>query len=81
LADLSGFPPAFPRSGTRDLLLSYTVGLLAAGVEAELHMFGAMPTGRIGGTAPEDLELAADSPTAPSRLPDQRMGFDGFDHR
>jgi acetyl esterase/lipase len=62
-ADLSGFPPTFLQSGTRDLFLSNTVRmhrtLLAAGVEAELHVFEAMPHGGFGGTSPEDAELAA----------------------
>ena len=34
--------------------------LRAAGVEAELHVGEAMPHGGFGGTAPEDLELAAE---------------------
>ena len=46
-ADLSGFPPTFLQSGTRDLFLSNTVRLhrklLAAGVDTELHIFEAMP--------------------------------------
>lgn len=62
-ADLTGFPPTFLSSGTRDLLLSNTVRmhrrLLAAGVEAELHVFEAMPHGGFGGSAPEDAELDA----------------------
>jgi acetyl esterase/lipase len=62
-ADLSGFPPTFLQSGTRDLFLSNTVRmhrkLLSAGVEAELHVFEAMPHGGFGGTSPEDAELAA----------------------
>ncbi|MGS2644660.1 alpha/beta hydrolase fold domain-containing protein [Streptosporangium sp. LJ11] len=62
-ADLSGFPPTFLQSGTRDLFLSNTVRmhrkLLWAGVEAELHVFEAMPHGGFGGTSPEDAELAA----------------------
>ncbi|MFC5827232.1 alpha/beta hydrolase [Nonomuraea insulae] len=62
-ADLSGFPPTFLQSGTRDLYLSNTVRmhrkLLSAGVEAELQVFEAMPHGGFGGTSPEDAELAA----------------------
>ena len=62
-ADLSGFPPTFLQSGTRDLFLSNTVRmhrkLLAAGVEAELHVFEAMPHGGFGGSSPEDAELDA----------------------
>lgn len=59
--DLSGLPPTFLQSGTRDLFLSNTVrmhrGLRAAGVEAELHVWEAMPHGGFAG-APEDVELA-----------------------
>ncbi len=62
-ADVSGFPPTFLQTGTRDLYLSNTVRmhrkLRAAGVEAELHVFEAMPHGGFGG-APEDLELRAE---------------------
>ena len=62
-ADLSGFPPTFLQSGTRDLLLSNTVmmhrKLLAARVDAELHVFEAMPHTGFGGSAPEDIELDA----------------------
>ena len=60
--DLSGFPPTFLQAGTRDLFLSNTVRmhrrLLAAGVEAELHVFEAMPHGGFGGGTPEDMDLA-----------------------
>ena len=60
--DLSGFPPTFLQAGTRDLFLSNTVRmhrrLLAAGVEAQLHVFEAMPHGGFGGGTPEDLDLA-----------------------
>jgi epsilon-lactone hydrolase len=59
-ADLTGFPPTFLQSGTRDLLLSNTVRmhrkLRAAGVDAELHIWEAMPHGGFGG-APEDVEV------------------------
>lgn len=62
--DLSGFPPAFLTSGTRDLFLSNTVQmhrkLRAAGVEAELHVFEAMPHGGFGGDTPEDLDHTAE---------------------
>ena len=55
-----GFPPTYLQSGTRDLLLSDTVGmhrtLLAAGIEAELHVWEAMPHAGFGGTTPEDVE-------------------------
>lgn len=61
--DLAGFPPVFLQAGTRDLFLSNTVrmhrALLRAGVEAELHVFEAMPHGGFGGAAPEDQELRA----------------------
>ncbi len=58
--DVTGFPPTFLQSGTRDMFLSNTVRmhrkLRAAGIEAELHVGEAMPHGGFGG-APEDLEL------------------------
>ncbi|WP_129360021.1 MULTISPECIES: alpha/beta hydrolase fold domain-containing protein [Micrococcaceae] len=61
--DLTGFPPTFLQSGTRDLFLSNTVRmhrkLLAVGVEAELHVFEAMPHGGFGGQSPEDEDHAA----------------------
>jgi acetyl esterase/lipase len=56
-----GFPPTFLQSGTRDRLLSDTVrmhrALLAAGIDAELHVWEAMPHGSFGGATPEDLEM------------------------
>jgi monoterpene epsilon-lactone hydrolase len=56
-----GFPPTILTSGTRDLLLSPTVlmhrMLRRAGIEAELHVFEAMPHGGLSGTSPEDREL------------------------
>jgi epsilon-lactone hydrolase len=59
-ADVAGFPPTFLQSGTRDLYLSNTVRmhrqLRAAGVDAELHVFEAMPHGGFAG-APEDIEV------------------------
>jgi epsilon-lactone hydrolase len=62
--DVTGFPPTFLQTGTRDLFLSNTVRmhrkLRAAGVEAELHVFEAMPHGGFGGSAPEDKELTAE---------------------
>jgi acetyl esterase/lipase len=62
-ADLTGFPPAFLQSGTRDLFLSNTVRmhrkLRAAGVDADLHVFEAMPHSGFHG-APEDLDLRAE---------------------
>jgi len=57
-----GFPPAFLQSGTRDILLSDTVllhqALLKGGVEAELHVWEAMPHAGFGGDTPEDREVA-----------------------
>ncbi|WP_263055243.1 alpha/beta hydrolase [Curtobacterium sp. RIT-PI-V] len=61
--DVTGFPPTFLKTGTRDLFLSNTVRmhrkLRNAGVEAELHVGEAMPHGGFGG-APEDQELDAE---------------------
>jgi epsilon-lactone hydrolase len=55
-----GYCPTFLQSGTRDLLLSDTVrlhrALRRAGIEAELHVFEAMPHLGFAG-APEDDEL------------------------
>jgi monoterpene epsilon-lactone hydrolase len=62
--NLGGFPPTLLQSGTRDLFLSNTVRfhrrLRNAGVEAELHVWEAMPHAGFGGTAPEDFELIAE---------------------
>lgn len=62
--DLRSFPPTFLQTGTRDLFLSNTVrmhrALRQAGVEAELHVFEAMPHGGFMGGTPEDRELEAD---------------------
>ena len=59
-----GFPPTLIQSGTRDLFLSNSVrmhrALRAAGVEAELHVWEAMPHGDFGGFTPEDKELWAE---------------------
>ncbi|PNP97990.1 alpha/beta hydrolase fold domain-containing protein [Sphingobium sp. SA916] len=56
----SDFPPTLLTSGTRDFLLSDTVRvhrkLLAAGVEAELHVWEAAAHYMFAGTAPEDRE-------------------------
>jgi epsilon-lactone hydrolase len=64
LGDLSGFPPTFLRSGTRDLFLSNTVrmhrNLRDAGADAELHVFEAMPHGGFGGDTPEDRKATAE---------------------
>jgi epsilon-lactone hydrolase len=59
--DLSApFPPTFLQAGTRDLFLSNTVRmhrkLRVGGVDAQLHVFEAMPHGGFFG-APEDDEL------------------------
>ncbi len=58
---LEGFPPTLLQCGTRDLFLSNTVrmhrALRAAGVNAELHVFEAMPHGGFMGKTPEDREL------------------------
>jgi acetyl esterase/lipase len=62
--DVRGFPRTFLQSGTRDLFLSNTVrmhrALRKAGVEAELHVFEAMPHGGFMGGTPEDRDLEAD---------------------
>ncbi len=59
--DVTGFPPTFLQTGTRDLFLSNTVRmhrkLLAAGVDAELHVFEAMPHAGFGGGTPEDMDV------------------------
>lgn len=59
-----GFPPTILVSGTRDMLLSPTVmmhrALRRAGIDAELHVFEAMPHGGLSGSAPEDRELQAE---------------------
>ena len=62
-----GFPPTILVSGTRDLLLSPTVmmhrALRRAGIEADLHVFEAMPHGGLGGQSPEDRELQGEIAT------------------
>lgn len=62
--DLSDFPSTFLQSGTRDLFLSNTVrmhrALRRAGVDAELHVFEAMPHGGFQGSTAEDQELAGE---------------------
>jgi monoterpene epsilon-lactone hydrolase len=56
-----GFPPTFLQTGTRDLLLSDTVRLhramRAGGVDAQLHVWEAMPHGGFGGVTPEDADM------------------------
>ncbi|WP_030436824.1 alpha/beta hydrolase [Actinoplanes subtropicus] len=63
-ADVTGFPPTYLQSGTRDLFLSNTVRmhrrLRAAGIDAELHVGEAMPHSGFTGDTPEDLDLAAE---------------------
>lgn len=58
--DTPAFPPSLLQTGTRDLFLSNTVRLHRklrdAGVEAELHVFEAMPHGGFFG-APEDNDI------------------------
>src|SRR6185503_14414049 len=60
-ADVTGFPPTFIQAGTRDLFLSNAVRmhrkLRNAGLDAELHVWEAMPHGGFGGATPEDLEI------------------------
>jgi len=62
--DLTGFPPTFLQTGTRDLFLSNAVRLhrrlRQAKVAAELHVFEAMPHGGFMGNTPEDRELAGE---------------------
>ena len=58
-----GFPPTFIQSGTRDLFLSNSVllhrKLRRAGIDAELHVWEAMPHGGFGfGSVPENSEIA-----------------------
>jgi acetyl esterase/lipase len=63
--DLTGFPPTLVQTGTRDILLSNSVlmhrKLRKAGVQAELHVWEAMPHGGFGlfgfGDAPENGEI------------------------
>jgi epsilon-lactone hydrolase len=56
-----GYAPTFLQTGTRDLLLSDNVrlhrALVRAEIEAELHVFEAMPHGGFGGDSPEDREV------------------------
>ncbi|MGZ3314767.1 MAG: alpha/beta hydrolase [Caulobacteraceae bacterium] len=66
--DLTGFPPTLVQTGTRDILLSGSVlmhrKLRQAGVEAELHVWEAMPHAGFGmfgmGDAPENAEIDAE---------------------
>lgn len=59
-----GYPPTFIQTGTRDLFLSNSArmhrALRRADIEAELHVWEAMPHGGFAGfgpRAPEDLEM------------------------
>ena len=57
-----GFPPTFIQSGTRDLFLSNSVlmhrKLRRGGIDAELHVWEAMPHGGFGfGNVPENREI------------------------
>lgn len=75
------FPPTLVQSGTRDLFLSNSARmhrrLRDAGVDAELHVWEAMPHAGFGGVSPEDQEVWAEIRrfmtrifnTAPSRSP------------
>ncbi|GAA1110802.1 hypothetical protein GCM10009668_34540 [Nocardioides dubius] len=62
--DVTGFPPTFLQSGTRDLYLSNTVRmhrkLLDAGVPVELRVMEAGLHGGFGGRTPEDRVINAD---------------------
>ena len=65
-ADFSkGFPRTFLQSGTRDLFLSNTVllhrAMRRAGIEAELHVWEAMPHGGFGGASPEDQDVTRET--------------------
>jgi epsilon-lactone hydrolase len=60
-----GFPPTFIQTGTRDLFLSNSAlmhrKLRRAGVDAELHVWEAMPHGGFGfGAVPENEEIRAE---------------------
>jgi acetyl esterase/lipase len=70
-----GYPPTILTSGTRDLFLSNTVrmhrALRQAGLDAELHVFEAMPHGGFFGLAPEDRELIGEQ----IRFMDKNLGF------
>ncbi|MBT2187354.1 alpha/beta hydrolase [Sphingobium sp. H33] len=60
-----GFPPTLVQSGTRDLFLSNSVRihrkLRDAGIDAELHVWEAMPHGGFGpGDVPENNALQAE---------------------
>jgi monoterpene epsilon-lactone hydrolase len=56
-----GYPPTFIQTGTRDLFLSNSArmhrALRRADIEAELHVWEAMPHSGFGGRSPEDAEM------------------------
>ena len=60
-----GFPPTFLQSGTRDLFLSNTVllhrAMRRAGIDADLHIWEAMPHGGFGGASPEDQDMTQEA--------------------
>lgn len=61
-----GFPPTMVQTGTRDLFLSNSAmihrKLRSAGIDAELHVWEAMPHGGfIPGEAPENAEIQAEA--------------------
>jgi epsilon-lactone hydrolase len=62
--DLTDLPPTFLQSGTRDLFLSNAVrmhrALRQVKVDAELHVFEAMPHGGFQGNTLEDDQLAVE---------------------
>jgi acetyl esterase/lipase len=61
--EVAHFPPSLIQAGTRDLFLSNAVRmhrkLRDANVDAELHVWEAMPHGGFGG-APEDVEIVVE---------------------
>ena len=61
--DFTGFPPSLLQAGTRDLFLSNAIrvhrAMRSVGVDAELHVFEAMPHGGFFGV-PEDDDLGRD---------------------
>jgi len=70
-----GFPPTLVQSGTRDLFLSNSVlihrKLRDAGIDAELHVWEAMPHGGfLIGQAPENDEIRAETGRFMSRVLD-----------
>jgi monoterpene epsilon-lactone hydrolase len=60
-----GYPPTLLQAGTRDLLLSGTAlmhrALRRHGLDAELHVWEAMPHGGFGGVAPEDQDVRVEA--------------------